>query len=261
MLMTLKGLPLTLFSRDFYSDLIHNGVGIGIGFILVMLVLDLARPMVLSIAGFPETSGYIKTFFHDLPAMTLKKDRLSIDHASPYTITAGPADSGIHILFDMDHDLGSLDDLKKKMVTQKIYVIVTAKAVAFLKDKNGTVQINSYDESHSEFSVTHDDLAAVGKKVAVGFLPFLFVFLVLTLLVGILMKMVFGAVVALIISLMFKVEMGFGTGMRLMAAAAIPGTFLSTAFPFIPGLITLGLWIGYGIFGLWSARQSRPAQT
>jgi len=256
----IKSVPLAFFSRDFYNTLVNKGRGVGFGFIAVMLALGLLRMLIWDVANWNATSQYTNDFFQQLPAMTMKEHVLSMDHASPYIVQAGPEKNAFRILFDMDHELGSAEDIKKDMATQKVGVIVTAKEFAVLKDRANSVQVTAFDSSTPDFSYTHDQWTALGAKVAMWILPSGFLFMLIFFLIGIFFKIFIGGLLAMIFGGLFKLKLDLGAGMRLMAAASLPAALLSAAAPAIPGFITIPLWLGYGLFGLWAAKPAEAAQ-
>ncbi len=263
----IKSIPQLFYSQPFYANLILRGKGIGWRFILLQAALYFIFSMAVTFWG-QSLSAYQKNIdnvFAQIPGVTIKDNRLSIDRPSPVTV-AIPDKQGksTNVVFDTNDR--ARDDAKiiEEMTSKNISMLLTKDFVASLStQKNGKTVLN-YETyaKYDDLSVTHDDFVMIGKNlVSLMAMASLGVSFVLACL-GALLKAVF----VKLFSLFFSMKLDFSAAMRLAAAASIPvGVLKILLVPFhLPISATVGLLISltFACFGLISAdRETKQAKS
>ncbi len=253
----LKTLPQAFYSAPFYKNLVLGGRGLGLGFLLVVTLLNVVR---LSPPFFSAFSSFLEekdAFFASLPEMEIKNGLISIDDEGPVevsflkTVEGGP----FKVVFDMGAVNDNLDRLAKKMDDENIFVLVT-KSKIFLYDKNaGKIEVKEA-KNLGDMTVRQESWAKTGMFLGSFFFPFLFLSLVLFLFVGHFFSALLGAAVLAVFSPLLKLSLPFGALMRLSSAAKVPGTaviLIANPFPFLQIL----LWFGFAFFGLLAVKTGK----
>ena len=135
----IKSIPQTFYSQPFYAKLIRRGKGIGAEFILLQAILALIA-LVLSIFwgsnSISISSGQksVEAIFDHLPSITIKEQKLSIDHPSPYFVEVSKNDktSGF-IVFDTSPREKEATKIADEMKTKNMLMLVTSDFVAVPK--------------------------------------------------------------------------------------------------------------------------------
>jgi len=268
MLQTIKAVPQTFFSRSFYFDLVHRWKGIGLGFVLLLVLFNYAVPMLVHIPLIKAFQQETVLFFEKMPDIAIEKGKLSTDTSPFYTVDFnlkldGNEEKVFAVMFDTGFTSSDISALDKYMAEKKVNALVTADYLAINKAA-GSVEIHKFTESKKEsFAIGHDQWSAFGKKLAF-LLPFFLAFGLVFLYAVLLFVTFLKALLVTLFALFFKLESGFPAAMRLAAAAAIPPSLVYFAlllvdgsyagrFDGAPGFL---FWAAMAIFGLWCASKT-----
>ncbi len=267
MIALLKSLPLTFYSRPFYFDLVRQGQGIGMGFILLLTLLGTLAFAAQSHKSFQMFAQDFQALAEGMPELTMKDGKLSVDAPMPYTIDLSKAfqdldasmshESGAETLpsllrIDTTYQIQSMDALLKEMTSENIVALVTADKVVTRRTGRDAVEIRDIGK-YPNGTFTHEKWLALGESVSRWVFPFVTVVMASGLFVVNFVAAFFVALVALVISPLFKISTSLSAMMRLATAIALPVGVVAMAMP-LSGAARVLLWAGYIGFALWSAR-------
>lgn len=262
----------SFYSSDFYADVAHARRGIGMGFIFTLTVITIALITGYLVFYSKTLQGFasaVPPFAADLPAISVKDGKLSMDKPSPYKIPLGEeGKEQSWIIIDTDHKVTDAKTLTQYMESNNIAVLITQSEFITLKSNHETkdIEVRQLSELKREFSITHKDwmdfanyIAEKGVNTLIwvvaigGFLVFLIYNLFATFV---------GALVMMIVGYIMRAGgLEFGALMRLTAAARIPFHAI-TAAPLMLGGVMLGgglswlVWFGYLVFAVTSSKRS-----
>ncbi len=263
MLAAFKSIPLTFYSRQFYADLILRGKGIGLGLMFVFVLLNYAGPMLAWTPTLPKTQKSIVAFFEQLPDITVKDKKLSLDRSSPYAVDLKfENEEPFVLMFDTNYQITDVATLESYMKSKNIAVLATAEYLVVRKnnDKSG-IEIHDYSNVDKKgVEIRHDQWTTIGQNVA-RYFPLIFVVALIPLYLLTLVGAFFKGLAAKLLSLFFKIEPDVASCMRLAVAASLPpatlGFFLAivksaTGHHALPaqGFAGFVIWFGLVIFGL-----------
>ena len=263
MLTSIKALPFTFFSPGFYSSLVRNWAGIGIGFIVLLTAISYAVINVALIVPGQKIIEAVPEIAGNLPEMTIKDHKLSIDRPSPYYVqfSKGETDPAkpSPILIDTGYKATDLSALNKWMNDYHVALLVTADQ-AIIRENAGR-DIKVYDfSSIPDTVIDHDKWLSYGRKATFWIPLIVIITMALVLFTGSFIKVLFGALLLLLIDLFTHSMPTFDAKMRIAAATTIPPGLICLLLPHIPWFKS-GLWIGYLIFGAVAARRSVASAT
>jgi len=230
----------TFFSRSFYGDLAHRRRGIGAGFMLLLLVLNFGPTFAL-VAFRTGTGLDWRELIENMPEMGLPNYGACID--ASYRFHA-PREADREATFNPAHVRNAVlagdvqGNAAISIACDDRFTEDRAKAVEFL---NGVSSVM--------FSV----LAGIAVLFA-----FLFILIVVFI----------KAVLLQVIAVVFPRRPDLAGAMRLAAAASIPlslvlfvlslaatgGIIPRPSYPWWAGFL---VWLGFALFGLWSAGRDK----
>ncbi|MDD5586355.1 MAG: DUF1189 family protein [Alphaproteobacteria bacterium] len=265
----IKSLPQTFFSRSFYAGLITQGKGIGLGFILLLVLFNYAAPVLLKAPALPDVKQRIEDFFNRLPGMTIKGGKLSMDKPSPYTVDFNFGDkSSFTILFDTAYQESGIAKLEEDMESKNTDILVTSDFAAVRKNRQGAnVEIHSFGKfAKQPINVDHGQWANIGKKAAQYF-PFLFVIAVIPVFLAVFFLTFVKSLIVKFFALFFTIKPDLPAAMRLAAAAAMPASLINLLLVVLaavlqqpiqrlPGFSGFLIWLAFAIYGLWSVNSA-----
>lgn len=256
----LKSLPLTFYSIPFYKALVNKGKGIGLGFLAIVVLVNLVTMGLLLAKPYMAFWGEEKALFEALPEVTVENGQLSMDAPSPKEIAILNQTEGgpLKILFDMNADSADVNALTKKMAEQNIVILATKDKI-IIYDKSRNKPDISEVSTFSDTKVTHEKWMKIEKAFNLFFAPALALVLAFVLFAAHLLTAFAGAVLLLIIAPLFKLNPSFAAAMRLASAAKVP---VAVFFLFLPPirLMQLLLWFAFAAFGLLASRE-RPVKS
>ncbi len=271
---SLKSVPLTFYSRQFYADLILRGKGIGLGLMLVFVLITYGGPMLLGLPRLPAMQDEIRAFFDRFPDITIKDEKLGMDRESPYGIALNPEEKQpVILMFDMNYRANDKATLERDMAEKNIIILVTPDHVVVRKapGENG-IELHSYGSiSKKDTVVRHDDWLKIGDSIAKQ-LPFFFALLLFPLFGFTIIATFFKGLAVKIVATFFRIRPDLKASMRLAVAASLPPAVLGLALYFVKGLgehppsawtniAGILVWFGLVVFGLACADKDSPPTT
>ncbi|MBI3440748.1 MAG: DUF1189 family protein [Proteobacteria bacterium] len=262
----LKGALSSFYSRQFYADLARNGQGIGVEFIVVLTVIQLALFLFPMQRIYPQLQGFVQQvpmIAKDLPTITSKDGRLSIDKPVPYQLKF-PDNQHHIIVFDPDYSVTDVNELTQKMAHDKIVVLVTANTLIIYDETKHEVRINDLKDMRP-FTVTHDNWLVLGEQIKKWGMPVFLTFFFVTTLIGLLLynfiATFFAAIIVKILGAIARAGLKFDSSMHLASAARIPSNLimllpLLVGGEEIRGVAPLLIFLAYIVFAVWSGRQA-----
>jgi hypothetical protein len=270
MLTTLKSLPQTFFFAPFYAALVRQGRGIGLGFIVLLVLFSYAVPALLQAPALPAAQMKIEGFFGRLPGVAMKDAKLSIDKPSPYTVEVKSDDGqAFVIVFDTTYQETSIAALEQDMAKNKTDIFVTSGFVAIKKRQNGNqIEFHSFRDAQEKdaFEINHEKWTTIGKLIALYF-PYIFVLALIPVFLAFLVLTFFKGLLVKLLALFFTTKPDLSGSMRLAAAAAMPPALINLLLVLVktgfqnglPGMSGFLFWLALAIFGLWSANRPEKA--
>lgn len=254
----LKSLPKTFYSIPFYQDLVKNAKGIGLGFLLIATLLNLATfaiNLAKPVSVFMEEKD---AFFASLPALIIKDGALSIDVPPPVEVKVLEKLEGgpLKIIFDTTSTEDNLEALLKRMEDENIVAMAMKDKIVIYDTTNKKSEVTNVSEA-GENSITREDWIEMGQAFGPKFLPFVSSVGAAFLFFSHLSTAFLGGVLILLVASIFKIGASFSASLRLAAAAKIPVAAVFLIAPPIP-LFQLILWFGFAVFGLFAARKATP---
>lgn len=247
---------MTFFSAPFYKDLLRNGRGLGFAYLFLLLTLCWTMETVKVFVTLQSAMANkeVTELVNQVPAITLKNDKMSIDKPSPYVIKDISTGTPI-ILFDMS---GKTMDLAhangaKILVTQDF---------AIMEKSSGMEETLPWSKFKADFnfekSMLNDILAKV-PSVCTG----IFWICGFVVWIGHLLLALMYGVAGLI---MDSKKLGYAAMVRLAAFAMTPSILISTLL-FLTGLdskisffgmVSVLITLGFMYFGNQSLKDEPP---
>lgn len=258
----------SFYSSAFYGDVAHARRGIGMKFIFALTFVAtalLTGYLVFYSKTLQEVAAAAPKFAADLPAVTVKDGKLSIDKPVPYNLSIGEGDDQVWITVDTNYKLKDITALKEHMETNKIVILVTEQEIVTIKGHSRELEVRPMSEMKKDFSITHQNwtdmgnyIAEKGVRVLIGFVAIggfviLFLYNLFATFIGAIVMMIAGFILR-------AGSLEFGALMRLTAAARMPFIAIAAAPMMLGGgLITGGLswliWFGYLLFAVMGSKR------
>ncbi len=245
---------LAFFSRPFYKHIALKGKGLGFGYLFLLVLASWtlnSAHIYLAADAFCKSDG-CTTFINQIPQMTWKDSKLSIDKPMPYaiTLTGQPISTRNPPLayFDTTGKMKTLAD------ADPAPMLLTEDGFSARKDTGD--QHANWKELVQNAKFGPDDARTILKNVpgaVAGLMWALGIFVFLTHLIQACIYGAFGM-------LMDRNKLGYGTAVRLAAFAMTPAIVLSTIkdLTFLPinyiivSLVSMVLTMGYLYFAFTS---------
>ena len=237
----------SFFSKPFYSDLLKNGKGMG--FIYLFLLLALTWTMLTVKIYFGMSSAFQTAEFNSVisqvPAMTWKGGKLSIDQPSPFLLKDEKGNPIAY--FDMTGETKSLDKAQgaKLLITDEF----------MLAEKSGGVEESiPWSKFVTDFAFNREDLKSGLAKLVPIISGIVWGVGIFVWTGHIIMALLYG----LAGLIMDKQKLGYVSMVRLGAFAMTPSIILSTLQGLIGftipayGIISIVMTIGFMYFGYMS---------
>jgi len=255
MLETLKNIPLTFYSSSFYQNLATKGKGIGIGFIIIVTILNLGKLLPSLIDSLEKINEEQVALLEILPDVEIKNGTLSIqgEQKQDFTIFNETEEGPFHIIFDMKAKTPKDSDLIKKMIDNKTILWINKNAMFMYNVENQTLD-RQYMEAQENLKITHDDWKKASSFFSSLSIPFIITGYSLLIFISHIVLTFIGGFFLLALSPLFKRKTNLQATMRLTAAAKIPVAFVFLIIATLPLFQTL-LWFGFAIFALLSLPQ------
>lgn len=256
MLNTLKSLPLTFYSRTFYSRLVHQWQGIGMGFVTVLMLLGLINAAIALYLPLRETAGKVQAVMNAMPDATIKNHTLSIDRSVPYTVDV--FDSGgtpNKLVIDTTYTNNDIDALNSYINKQNIFVFVTA--TKLVTRKQNELRIDNF-QSLPDGTFGHDKWVMIGNIFQTWIYPCTLLLSAIGLFIANFILVFFAAIVVKILAALMSVKTDFGGAMRLAGASGIPPAVF-ILFVTVNFWIKVAIWICYAVFALSALLPPRGA--
>jgi hypothetical protein len=264
MIETLKSLPLTFFSPDFYRDLVHQWRGIGMRFILILALVEFGAIAVISFKPMQLMTGIFSDVASSLPNATFKNHKLSIDQPNPYIINlpSGKGESDQpgapkpNIFIDTDYTISDLAALRTWMASKQVVALITANEAIMLKANNTQLEVTEFTKI-PDTVIDHDRWMKWGH-IATTWMPIIIgASIALVIFISAFVRVLFGSLLVLLLNLLTRSIPDFAAAMRVAAATAIPVGIIFVLLPGHPWLKLL-LWAAYMEFAIYSARKQSP---
>ncbi|MDP9128145.1 MAG: DUF1189 domain-containing protein [Pseudomonadota bacterium] len=259
----IKSLPLTFYSSAFYRELAAQWTGIGLGFMVVLTIFGVLSFAYQTHAPVVLLADQIVAALDAMPEASFKGGKLSIDAPTPFVKDImklpDPAHGGAvmpnKLMIDPSYRVDDVEALTSMMNRDNIMILVTDTKVAIRKSGGHGVEVD--DLSMTPDGVfTHEKWASLAHMVHIWLFPALLAMGIVGIFVATFVLTLFVAVLMQIISLILQADMTFAATLRLTAAAGIPPGLLAAAVN-TPFLAKLVLWLGFGVFGLLSAKPPK----
>jgi hypothetical protein len=238
----IRGLVLSLGSADFYRDVARNWHGIGLLYLLLVIMLTW-----IPILG-KWQSAVGRFIQEDFPELAIKKGKVTSPVAQPFVISDG---QGTPIFI--------LDTTGKTDFDKTDAKILVTEEKFFQRDGN-RVQIHDLKD-FPDFDLSKETLANWGKTASTWLGLVLFPFVVLWSLVGWLLVMLVAGGIGM--AAKGRTWLSFGTVLRLAAVGSTLGMYFAAAVwffsidvpPWLYYLICFALTLAYTIFGIKCAES------
>jgi hypothetical protein len=260
----------SLYDSSTYGEVAREKQGIGATFMLFLTVLTMAFASVLIAAGYAAAKDAINSvpaIVADLPAMTIKDGKLTIDKPVPYEVKLGSGPDMMRIVIDTNYKIADLGALHEKMKQEKIISLITADAIV-VPGQNDELKVEDLKDVQQPVMIDHagwQKLAQVLKDWGIAFLAGSFaIFGFIGLFLFNLIATFCTAIVVTIAGAMAGAALAFDASMRLAALLRIPVTIISYILSLIGltwHIVAIGwlLWFGYIIFAVVAAKRA-PVQ-
>lgn len=254
-----RKLVYSFFSPDFYNAEARQEKGIGAQFIAALSAVIMLVAVWHMQKIWPDLrAGFdrLPAVMSDLPVVTIKDHKLSIDKPVPYTVPLGGTD--FKFVIDTGYKAGDLAALKEKMVKENIFLFVTQDAFIG-RGNDDKLEVHNFDKAQ-DVVVTHESWMKLAE-VLNGYIGVMILIGALSVYAGIfifnLIATFLSAVVTAILSALLRAGVEFDAAMRLTAAARVPATIFAM-LPFVSAAVGWLFWFAYLVFGVWSCRATRP---
>lgn len=251
-----QGPIFTFFSAPFYKDLLLHGKGMGFAYLFLLLSLIWAMETVkvyTVMQGFAANKDVVK-FLEQIPGMSLKDNKFSIDRPSPWALKE-PSSGQTIVYFDTSGKTQDLDhaDGAKILVTQD-YMLMEEKT-------GGGTKTLPWSDLKSDFSLESKDVKGVMSTTVTPMVTGVFWFLGIFAWMGHLMLALIYGALALI---MDAKKLGYVPMVRLASFAMTPAMIISLLqfmigfdIPYY-GFLTIPLSLGFIYFGNQSLKDEPP---
>ncbi|MDD3182272.1 MAG: DUF1189 family protein [Alphaproteobacteria bacterium] len=261
MIQTIKNLHKTFYDSRFYSELVFSWKGIGLGFLLIISLVNTGHLMAIAAKPYRLLMQEREAIFASLPSMEIKEGRLSSENDQPITISMleGLDEGPIRIVIDTKNEMTDEAATVKRMAAEKLVVLVNADAISIFSPVDNKIEVRKVKDM-ADNKITHEQWQKISEALAAGFLPMTLFFIFCVTLMGHLLTAALGGILLVIISPLFKIKLPFQAAMRLSCAAKVPVALVFLVVLPQTVLQTL-LWFGFVIFGLFSAKMTRDYAT
>jgi len=258
MLLFLKNLPKTFYSAPFYRDLLLAGKGFGLGFVLVVTLITAGQVGFLLHKPLSALAHEQAALFEALPVLEIKDGVLHAEGESPKIIEVMKGNEAGSFFVVVDTDNEALDEaaLSKKMVEERILLLVNKNAVSFLNPETQLVE-TTRTEKNKDNIITHEKWIKFGNQLVSIIVPLMLLLTIVLLFILQVLVALMGAVLLFIVAPLFKVTVDFRALTRLSAAASVPLTIVFLFLTPNPTLQVL-LWFGFAAFGLLASKTPFP---
>lgn len=251
-----QSLPKTFYSVPFYRELVSSWKGVGLGFLLVISILNtgyLAFSLNEPMTAFLNEGG---AFFESLPDLTITNGTLKAEGEMPIKLTLfkNYQDKPVYVVFDTNSAMPDPATLSKKMGDENILIMVHNDAIALYDAETKGIEIRT-TEAMKDHKFDHAEWGKLWEQIQsfltpVTLLTFGFALFILQVFFAFL-----GAIILFIIAPLFKVQTAFSGCMRLSSASKVPVAVLFLLLP--PNLpIQVLVWFGFASFGLLANRAT-----
>ncbi len=245
----------TFYSRDFYAELIGSWRGIGIGFVLLLTLINSIGSLALLGKLAPVAASGMTAIATQMPAVTVAKGRITIDKPSPYTVRPAATSAVSIIKFDTNQSHMDVLDITKQMEKEDLAVLVTSDVVA-VKKKNGVEVHSVTDFAKEDVTVSHENWDQLNRTIQRwGVIAIVVAVPLLSFIVAFICTLV-KSIIVQIASLFYKDKPDFSGAMRLAAAAAVPGAVFANLYAVFvgptPSFAEFGIWAVFMLIGLFS---------
>jgi Protein of unknown function (DUF1189) len=246
----IQGLLLSLGWADFYRDVAKNWHGIGLLYVLLVIVLTWIPILVkMQLYLGQQVREELPKHLADIPDITLKGGKVSSPVAQPCVVFADDNGNPIVIL-----DTTGQTDFEK---TKAMFLITETKL--FQRDPNRT-QITDLS-AMPDFTLSRDTVLSWATTGANWSAITCFPFCVIGSLIGWLVVMLIAAAIGMAAN--GKSRLPFGTVLRLAGVGTTLGQYFTTAAMFFSIVVPFQFWIcvaitaAYAIFGVKCAERDR----
>ncbi len=244
----------TFFSAPFYRDLLKNGKGLGILYLLILSAIfwSLQTAKIFAVMQMGINGPEVSEMVAQVPEMKWKQGKLSIDKPSPYIILDDKKQPGI--IFDINGKMKTLADAKgaKVLVTEDFLV---AKKSSGVEESIPWAKIEDFAVTRAMVEDWRSKVVPIGTTI-------IWTMGIFVWFGHVVMALIYG-----LIGLIFdKRKVGFQAMMRLAAFAMTPSIIISvlqqlTGFeiPLYP-LISIIMQIGFMYFAYQAFEKGEEAQ-
>lgn len=252
---------LSFYSAPLYRDAGRNWKGTGFLYLLLLLALAWIPEMAgihTRISEAIDNEG--QAFAAQVPAITISDGEVSTDVETPYFIR-DPGTDKVWAIIDLTGEYTSLADTEAEL-------LLTRNEVLMRRDRGTIHETRAYDLSDVDsFTLSGEDvsrwLEAAKSWLVILFYPFAVLF---SFVYRIIQALIYAAI-GLLIARSLKVELAYGTLLRLAVVALTPVIILDTvrsvASVSIPALwlVAFAVAMGYLIFAIRAnATPAEPTQ-
>lgn len=237
-----KALYLSFFSRALYRDVIENWKGLGYLYLLLLVTIVSVLTTIIGNIYLVNwlSSEECKKLIDQVPYITIKDGKLSIDRPLPYNITT---DEGIFITFDNSEEPAA-----------QAHIHISEDYIHVYKSN---VETRTYDISEiPDIDFGKEELEIIANKVfkVIGIIIIIPTILIVTIYRIILS--IFYGIIGLIINAIMKTNLTFDQLVRLSVVAITPVVIIDLVLVIaqihMPYWRLIGVFVvvGYMIFGL-----------
>ncbi|HEU0118025.1 MAG TPA: DUF1189 family protein [Alphaproteobacteria bacterium] len=271
MIETLKQVPEAFYSKAFYTDILRKAQGIGARFIAINILVNFLVFAAFVMPVIYQGTIVLRESVTNMPIVTFKSGKMSIDHATPYIIqlpkkadatkttaeSTKPADT-VPSAFEVDPNYTdmNLDKLMKKMQDEHLIMLFTADKMVTLHNK-AEVRVTDLSKT-PDMIITQEKWAKIGGWIEGLALPLIVIFMLIGCIIGSFVRIFLGAIFVKLITMFMSIPPGFQASMRLAAVAAIPSAILTAPMHGGPAWVSFLIWFGYVLFGLVCFLKSQP---
>jgi len=239
---------LSFFSKSFYVDIGRNWKGLNFFYLLLLLAICWIPIMFVMQQGLNDfVENETPVYIEQVPEITFKDGKVSIKEPEPYYIK-DPDSGKAMVIIDTTGEIKSLDDTEA-------FVLLTEDKVMSIKSE---FESNTYDLStiQESFTVDSDKITSWLDSFRKYIMFILYPFALVGSYVYRIVQVLIYAAIGLVFAKGCKVELSYGTLIRLAVAAVTPCIILGTIFSVIglsiPGVFFLAAALGYLFFAVYS---------
>lgn len=246
---------LSFFSKSLYHDVARNWKGIGFLYLLLLVTnvsIIVTAQFHKALKGVHEDED-MKSFIEQVPDITLKNGRISINKPQPYIINDPSQDDNPFIIIDTTGNYTSLEGTNAR-------VLITGSKI-YTQDR--IYDLSDLSEI-GEFTVTRNGVSRVIKIFSNWFAFILFPFIVIFIFLFRIVHILIFALIGILISKIIKVNLIFEQLMRLSAISITPVILANIILSFfnfkIPFWFRLGISLGYLFYAIKVNAQTDLSQ-